>query len=47
MNKVLTETLQVIRVDVPGMVQVFCNRKSIVYQIFRTALERAVRRMDI
>jgi site-specific recombinase XerD len=47
MNKVLTETLQVIRIDIPGTTQVFCNRKGMSYRSFRTVFERAVRRADI
>jgi integrase len=47
MNKVLTETLQVIRINTPGTAQVFCNRKGMPYRSFRTVFERAVRRADI
>jgi site-specific recombinase XerD len=47
MNKVLTETLQVIRINIPGTTQAFCNRKGMPYRSFRTVFERPVRRADI
>lgn len=47
MNKVLTEPLQVIRINTPGTAQVFCNLKGRPYRSFRTVFERAVRKADI
>ena len=47
MNDVLTTTLEEVRITSTATGSVFCSRKGAPYRSFRTAFERAVRRVVI